>query len=291
MCRKVALVLLSGFLYSLAIAGVQVASRSITPTWLTTFRLIAASAVFGVVLAFARPAFRWQARSVLDILIIGVLNIGFSSMLLAISMRYISSSLASVLYNIMPAMTVVLAHFFLPAERLRPVKAVGTLVAVAGAVILVSSNASGLATAHSQGWIGQALIILASLAGAVGVIYTRMRIRNMDTTVLAAGQVFACLLVFVPLALVTEGIPPLLTYPWQAWAATVVAGLGSPVFGFWLLFYIVKKYSASLGGFSGIATPLFSTLLGILFLGEIITTPIAVGTILLLAGIGFLNYF
>ena len=44
-------------------------------------------------------------------------------------------------------------------------------------------------------------------------------------------------------------------------------------------------------GFAGVATPLFSVLIGILLLGEVITVPIAFGTVLLLVGVWSLNYF
>jgi drug/metabolite transporter (DMT)-like permease len=54
---------------------------------------------------------------------------------------------------------------------------------------------------------------------------------------------------------------------------------------------MINKYSASLAGFSGIATPLFSVVIGILLLGEVITLPIAFGALLLLAGVWSLNYF
>ena len=193
------------------------------------------------------------------------------------------------LFNVGPALTIVLAHFLLPDEKLRPAKIVGTALAISGAVLLVASNSSGLKAGNSQGWIGQMLIILASAAGALAVIYTRIRFREADTTALAAGQVFACLAVFLLLGLMTADLPSLAAYPWQAWAAMIVSAVTSAVLGYWLLFYMVKKYSATLGGFSGIATPLFSAVIGILFLGEILTPIIVISALLVLAGIWALN--
>ena len=69
----------------------------------------------------------------------------------------------------------------------------------------------------------------------------------------------------------------------------IVSAVTSPVLGYWLLFYMVKKYSATLGGFAGIATPLFSAIIGILFLGEILTPIIIISALLVLAGIWALN--
>jgi drug/metabolite transporter (DMT)-like permease len=287
--EKVALILASGLLYAIAIASVGLASRAIPPVPLTILRLAVASLIFGGILLHSRPTVHWRPRAVCDLFIIGIGNIGLPFVFLALSMRYISGSLAAVLFNVGPAMTIVLAHFLLPDEKLRPARIVGTALAISGAVLLVASNSSGLKAENSQGWIGQMLIILAAAAGALAVIYTRIRFREADTTALAAGQVFACLAVFLLLGLPTADLPNLTAYPWQAWAAMIVSAVTSPVIGYWLLFYMVKKYSATLGGFSGIATPLFSAIIGILFLGEILTPIIIISALLVLAGIWALN--
>jgi drug/metabolite transporter (DMT)-like permease len=71
----------------------------------------------------------------------------------------------------------------------------------------------------------------------------------------------------------------------------MVSAIAAPVLGFWLLFYMVRKYSATLGGFAGIATPLFSAIIGIVFLGEVLTPIIVLSALLVLAGIWLLNTF
>ena len=185
--EKVALILVSGLLYATAISSVGQASRAIPPVPLTILRLAVASLIYCGILIALRPAIHWGPRTVFDLFIIGIGNIGLPFVLLAIALRFISGSLASVLFNVGPAITIVLAHFLLPDEKLRPAKIVGTALAIAGAVFLVASNSSGLKADNSQGWIGQMLIILASAAGAFAVIYTRIRFREADTTALSRG--------------------------------------------------------------------------------------------------------
>ena len=289
--EKVSLVLLSSLLIGITVACVDVAADHIPSATLTALRLTAASVAFCAILYFRRPKYRWHLRGTTDIAIIGVLNIGLPFLSLAMAVAFISSSLAVVLFNISPVITILVAHCLLPDEKLNRVKVASTIAAVAGATILLVSNASGLEVGHNQGWIGQSLIILGSLSAAIGVIYTRIRLREVSTSVLAAGQVFASLAIFLPLALIAEGLPVFTSYPWQSWVAMIVSALSSPVAASWLLFYIIKKYSASLAGFTAIAAPLFSVIIGILFLGEVITFPIAAGAVLMLAGVWSLEYF
>jgi drug/metabolite transporter (DMT)-like permease len=287
--RKVGLILLSGLLYSITIACIGVASRFIPPLTLTAMRLTVASLVFAAVLLIARPRFDSSPRRLLDIAAIGLLNVGLPFVMLATALRYISGALAAVLFNISVPITLVFAHFLLPDEKLTLGKAAGCAAALAGAAVLIGSKTSGLATSQANGWIGQALILIASVTGAAAVIYTRRRAREEPTTVLAAGQIFVNLPLVLLLMLAVDGKPALSTYPPQALAAVAGAAIIGPVIAFWLLFYMIKRYSASLGGYSGIATPLFSAVIGVLLLGEVISLPMAAGSALLLAGVWSLN--
>jgi drug/metabolite transporter (DMT)-like permease len=287
--RKASLILLSGLLYSISLGCLELASRSVPPLTLTALRLTVASLVFVTLLLIARPRFDSSPRRLLDIAVIGLLNVGLPFVMLAVALRYVSSSLAAVLFNISVPMTLVLAHFLLPDEKLTLRKVVGCAAALIGAGVLIGSNTSGLAAAQANGWIGQALIVVASLAGAVAVIYTRRRAREEPALVLAAGQIFVNLPLVFLLMLVFDGKPNLATYPPQALAAATAAAIVGPVIAFSLLFYMINRYSASLGGYAGIATPLFSAVIGVLFLGNVISPPMAAGSALLLAGVWSLN--
>jgi drug/metabolite transporter (DMT)-like permease len=287
--QKAGLVLLSGLLYSITIACVNAANRSMPPLTLTAVRLTVASLVFASLLLVAKPRFNSEPRRLLDIGLIGLLNVGLPFVILAISLHYISTLLAAVLFNISVPMTLVLAHFLLPDEKLTLGKVAGCAAALAGAAVLIGSNASGLSATPTDGWIGQALILFASLAGAVAIIYARRRMRETPTLVLSAGQIFVNVPLVLLMMLVFEGRPVLAAYPPQALMAAAGAAIVGPVIAFWLLFYMIKRFSASLGGYSGIATPLFSAVIGVLLLGEVISLPMAAGSALLLAGVWSLH--
>jgi O-acetylserine/cysteine efflux transporter len=121
------------------------------------------------------------------------------------------------------------------------------------------------------------------------VIYTRRRAREEPTIVLAAGQIFVSLPIVLLLMLAFDGKPMLAAYPPQALAALTGAAIVGPVIAFWLLFYLINRYSASLGAYAGIATPFFSVIIGVLFLGEVISPAMAAGSALLLVGVWSLN--
>ena len=288
---KVSLVVLSGFLYSITIASLRVAGGYVPPTALTALRLGIASAVLCVVLGFLKPQYQWRTKDAVNLAIVSVLTVAIPFFSMATAVHYISSSLAAILCNLMPPFTVILAHFLVKNERLDAAKVVGTVVSVFGASILLLSESSGLASDSSQAWIGQLLIIGLSLTSALGVIHIRNTLREVNAFVLATGQALVSLMILLPLFLLTGNVAEVLTYPLEAWIAVVMAALSGPVAAFCLLFYMTNRYSASLAGFSGITTPLFSVLIGVLFLSEALTAPMIVGTVLLLIGVWSLNRF
>ena len=282
-------VLLSSLLYSISIVCVGIASRDMSPLALSVVRLLAAAVVLGAVLLLVRPHVRWRPRLVAEIFLVGLGNVGLPFVLLPLSLRYISSSLAAILFNLGPPLTLLMAHFTLHDERLTRGKVLGMILALVGAVLLMGSNASGRTASSDRAWIGQLLIILACITGAAALVYTRRYLRAENTLVLSTGQVLASLAVLGPALLVSGGAASLPAVPPTALAAVLASAIAGPVIAFWLLFHMVNRYSASLGGLAGIATPLFSVVIGVLFLGEIVTLPILVGTALLLAGIWAVN--
>jgi drug/metabolite transporter (DMT)-like permease len=61
--------------------------------------------------------------------------------LISFGLQRIDSGLAGILMGIMPLTTMVLAHFFVPGERLNTTKAIGFMVGFGGLVMLIGPAA------------------------------------------------------------------------------------------------------------------------------------------------------
>jgi drug/metabolite transporter (DMT)-like permease len=288
--EKIGLTLAGGLLFSVGLTTVSVANRYVPPATVTALRMLMASAVLGGLLVALKPSFAINGRNLADIGMAGLLNVALPFFFVAWGLTYASSTLVAILYNTTPFFTLLIAHWLLPDERLNALKIIGTVAVVAGASLLLTTNASGLTGDSSQGWIGQLLALAGALVSAIGVIYSRSRLRGLDTFAITAWQVFASLVFLVPVALLRDGLPAF-NFPGQVWALLLASVISGPVLSFWLFFYTVKKYSASLAGFASIATPLFTVVVGRLFLGEVLTLPIVIGSLLVLAGVWSLQYF
>ena len=84
-----------------------------------------------------------------------------------------------------PAMTVLMAQFLLPDERLTVRKGVGILLALAGAALVVLRGESGLAGVAGRP-IGYAIVMGAIVIDSFMVVYTRKHCREYDTADLSS---------------------------------------------------------------------------------------------------------
>ncbi len=73
--------------------------------------------------------------------------------------------------------------------------------------------------------------------------------------------------------------------PWQAWAAVAFAGLVSSVGANALLFRLVQKYEVARTTPYLLSTPVFSAVLGVAFLGDVLTPQVLIGGALAMAGV------
>lgn len=223
--QKVGLILLIGFLASLTIASIDTGTSYIPPVTFTAVRLTLASLMYGVILYFLKPEYQWCKRGVADMFIVSLLNVGLPFLSLATALKYISGSLSAALLNTTPIFTMIIAHYLLSDEKLNLVKILGAAVAITGATILLLSNANSLTVPAQQSWLGQSLILFASFTSALGVIYTRIRLREVNIFVMTGGQIFAGFMLVAPLAFILEGIPDLRGFAWQGWAGALGAAL------------------------------------------------------------------
>ena len=171
------------------------------------------------------------------------------------------------------------AHFFIPSERLRPVNALGLLLAFAGVAATIGSGAG------DSSLLGNALVLGAAAAWGLTTVVVK---RSRALMLAAPEKVLAYqLLGSIPLLLVATVLGGELHWPhataaawWSLAFQCVAVAFASYLTWFWL----VSRYPAGrLAAFSFL-TPLFGVAAAALLLGETVTPMLLLG--LLCVGIG-----
>lgn len=273
--------------FGTGLVAIRVGVSHLPPLSFTMLRLGLIVCAFLLLLAFARRTVRRDGHFLRNLVLVGVLNVGLPYMLSAQALRLVSSTLLSILMNMIPVFTVLLAHFFVPGERLTPRTGLGVLAAVAGASIVVWAGAGAPGAVASPGALGLGVVLIVANALSVSVsnILLRMRLHGEDGLVVTGGQMTVGLLVVVPFALLLEGAPRLGGVAWQGWAAAAWAGLIGAFVGYGLSFLMIQRWGVTTTAISSTGVPLVTALAGALLLDERLTVMMALGGILLIAGV------
>jgi drug/metabolite transporter (DMT)-like permease len=204
------------------------------------------------------------------------------------SLQFQSAGLTGVLLTAGPAITVVMAHFYLADESLTWRKSTGVALALGGALLLTLRGESGLPDVEQANPIGYILVLVAMICGSSMSIYARRTMREMDAFDVATVRMFAATLTVMPLSLLFVGLN-LEAVDGQGYFALSYAALVGTFSGMLLAFYLIKRFGATTQAMSLYVTPVVAGLGGALVLGEKITVGMLVGTALIVLGISLIN--
>jgi drug/metabolite transporter (DMT)-like permease len=122
------------------------------------------------------------------IAIVGVLQFTLNYGLVFWGEQHISSGLAAVLQSTFPAFGMVIAHFYLPHERITGLKIIGVLMGSVGIAVIFSDQ---LSVAGPMALFGSIALVLSAFFGSYGNVLVKAYSQKIDPLVLAAGQM-AC---------------------------------------------------------------------------------------------------
>jgi drug/metabolite transporter (DMT)-like permease len=253
---------------------VAVGSLGAMPT--AAARLALAGAVVLGYLAVRRVRLDWRTHW-RYYAIVGAINSAAPFALYAWSVKHLPASYLAVINAVSPLFGALVAWAWL-GERLTARAALGIAAGIAGVGVLV-----GLGPVSATG-----IVVLASLAAlgaamcyAIGGGYIKRRAYSVDPSALAGGSQVAAAIMLLPLALASP--PPGWPTPTAIGAAI---GLGVLCTGIaYILYYrLVSDVGPARALTVTFLIPMFGMLWARIFLGEPITTTMAAGCALVLAG-------
>lgn len=255
----------------------RLAGETLAPFTLTFWRGIAALAVLCLVVLWRRRVPRMR---LLDVLVVGTTNGWLSSALMAFAVGRIDTAPAALVAASMPLILSILAHLFLPGERITRHGLAGVAIGFCGIALVLGP---GVLAASSASLEGFAAMLLVATSYAAGATYGR-RVRPPDAAGTAIGQQIVSIAASALLALATDqGIAP----PPDLGTALSIAALGSvatalPMALYWRL---LARAPAATAGFVDYLIPLWTTALAVTVLNERPKPTALAGGALVLAGI------
>jgi len=215
-------------------------------------------------------------------LIMGFVNNFIPFSLIVGGQVYIGSGLAAVLNATTPLFAAVVAHISTddPAERLGPRRIAGILFGIAGVAILLAPKIGDVGFSGNEVF-GQIAVLGAALSYGLAVVYgRRFGKMGISPVATAAGQVSGSSLLLLPFVLVIDT-------PWIYLGSlslnTVISMLSLSLictaYAYILYFKLIKNAGATNASLVTLLVPVSAIILGVLFLGETLTSNILLGMV------------
>ncbi|WP_227267360.1 DMT family transporter [Roseobacter weihaiensis] len=267
----------------------EIALEGITPFWLAAGRIgfaaLLMTAIWGAngfaLFAAPAPARIWRAA-----IVIGALSSAVPFILLAWGQQFVTSGFAGVSMAAVALIVLPLAHFLVPGERLTPRKAVGFVIGFVGVCILIGGQAftSSGAALETPGRIA---CLGAASCYAISSVLMR-RLPPVDTIGLATVLLLIGACIVLPAALIVEGPPPLPGTK-TLWVI-VFLGLVPTAAANLLRVRVVRTAGPVFMTLVNYQVPVWSVVLGAVFLAEPLPPSLLWAMALILTGVGLSQY-
>ncbi len=283
---------LLGLVWGSSFLWIKIAVAETGPLTLVSFRILFGLIGLVLIMVARRQNIRMSRSTVLAFIFMGVFNTAVPFVLITWGEQYIASSLAAILNATVPLFTIVLAHFWLNDEKITLPKLVGLVVGFVGVVVLVSRDFQPEvlrdALAGAGLW-GQAAVLLASVSYAVAATFSRRHLRGQPP-ILQSGMML----------LVANGVmwavTPVVERPMNfpdtplAWFAILWLGVLGSCLAYVLFFYLMNAWGPTRASLVTYVFPVIGLILGIIFLREPADWRLVVGALLIVGGIGVVNF-
>lgn len=265
------------FLWSSVFAIGKVALAYSPPIFLTGFRMLLAGALILGYLAIAkRGSFKLSIRHYLSLGLLAVTSIYLTNILEYWSLQYLTAAKSSFIYSLSPFFAALFSYLHFK-EKMNLKKWVGMVIGFLGFLLplfLTKSSGEEILHAFSVFSLPELAMTGAALCSVYGWVLLRIAVKGQTISPLMAngtsmfiGGALALFHSFFvdswnPIPLQMDKVQPFLI-------ATLSVTLISNIICYNLYGMMLRRYTATFLSFVGLLSPIFASLHGYIFLGEV----------------------
>ncbi len=281
------LMLMAVFWGGTFIAG-KIAARHMGPFTAAFFRFFIASLFLWLaVLRIEGRVPKPSARQVMPCLLLGLTGVFSYNLCFFKGLALIEASRAAIIIANNPIGIALFSALFF-GERLTPIRFLGILVSVSGAVVVISRGDfrhildSGVGT-------GELLIIGCVISWVAFSLLGKVFMKSMTPLSAVFFASVTGTLCLLPAAVAEGLVPAALAIPWKAWLAIFYLGFFGTVLGFVWYYEGIRSIGPTKAGVFINAVPVSAIVFSYLILSEPITGSLLLGAALVLGGIWLTN--
>lgn len=258
----------------------------LTPFTLVTLRLVVGSILLGTVVLAARESLPRNPRIYVHIAILGFFAIALPFSLITIAEEHVPSALAATLTSPIPIFTIPIAALML-GERMTTAKVIGVIVGLVGVAVLMGFDPTEMGRSDVT---PQVVLVGAAVSYGLGGVYARKYVHGLRPMIPAFLEVSFSMVMVGACALVFENpIPLIVSVPPAALFAVTWLGIFGSGLAYLVFFRLINHWGPTRTSLVAYTLPVWGIALGYVVLNEPIQQGIVLGTLLVIAGISFVN--
>jgi drug/metabolite transporter (DMT)-like permease len=264
---------------------IKIGLRDLPPFTFAGLRFVLASAILGSLILIRRAHWPRKRSEWYLIAVSGLLQFTLNYGLVFWGEQYISSGLAAVLQSTFPLFGLVIAHFYLPSERITTLKVAGVLLGILGVVVIFSDQ---LTIAGSMALLGSIALVLSAVFGSYSNVLVKAYGGKIDPQILAASQMIFGFVPLLAAGFAIEGNP--LRFNWTPMAIISLAYLVviGTVIAFALYYWLVRNMDVTNTMLIALVTPVVAVILGMMVLDEQLNWRMVAGSACIILGLALI---
>jgi len=279
-------IVLMCLIWGLTWVAIKIGLEDLPPLLSAGVRFVLASAILWPAVLWRRLALPKNWPELRAILIPGFFIYSINYALVYWGEQYIGAGLAAILFASIPFLVALFAHYMLAAEKMTYAKLTGLTTGFLGIVLVFYG---GLSFGPDSYW-GMLALLGSSLSAAYANILVKRDLHYTDPMLATALQMSLGAILLLGLGTLSESWKNFHLTPRALGSLLYLSIFGSAV-AFSLYFWALKKTEVTKMSLIAFVTPLVALAGGHWILDEPITGRLAIGSLMVLAGILIINYF
>ena len=280
-------VILGGFCWGTSYYWIKIAIREISPLTLVTLRVAIAAIFCWIWVIISKIDVRLPNRIIFNISIIAIFNTVIPFTLISWGETQIDSGLTGLLTASVPLFTVIIAHIFVKDDKITALKLTGLLIGFAGILLLFTQDFNFTNIKNSTQ--GQLAVIIATFCYSISSIFNRLKLKHIDPMLVATIALSISTIILLISTFIIES-PILFPRTLSTWTSILWLGIIGTSIAYPLMFRLIHEWGPTRATLVTYIIPITAIALGTIALDEILTWRMIAGGILILFGVGIVNF-
>ena len=279
-----AMIVALGLTWGATFMVIELALEGITPFWLAAGRISFAALLTWAVWQWRGGALFAAPPARVDLARLGLVSALSSSvpfMLISWGQQYVTSGFAGISMAAVALIVLPMAHLMVPDERLNPRKILGFLIGFAGVLVLIGPRAFSSTGADLE-TLGRLACVGAAACYALSSVQMRL-LPPINTIGLSAVTLIIGAVIVIAAAWVLEGPPPLPDS--RTLAILAILGMIPTAGAGFLRVAVIRSAGPTFMSLTNYQVPIWSVILGAVFLGEDLPAALIIALALILVGL------